>query len=157
MNPGDCDDDGAAGILMPIPSFHRRGQYQYFPKFQNTSSFFVPPWFDEWSEALLAFPFMRLLGITIVTVLEDNGVVIKKNPLAFWFYKTLFSSSVYTKRLLQRLIKRGIRNTFISSSWSLYENTFLSRPMITIYSLAYTCIICITYKAYKCPKRHILG
>ena len=78
MNPGDCDDDGAAGILMPIPSFHRRGQYQYFPKFQNTSSFFVPPWFDEWSEALLAFPFMRLLVITIVTVLEDNGVVIKK-------------------------------------------------------------------------------
>ena len=107
MNPCDCDDDGAAGILMPSPSFHRRGQYQYFPKFQNTSSFFVPPWFDEWSEALLAFPFMRLLVITIVTVLEDNGVVIKKNPLAFWFCKTLFSLSVDTNRLLQRLIKMG--------------------------------------------------
>ena len=106
MNPGDCDDDGAAGILMPSPSFHRRGQYQYFPKFQNTSSFFVPPWFDEWSEALLAFPFMRLLVITIVPQLEDNGTVTKKTPV-FWFCKTLFSLSVDTKRLLQCLIEMG--------------------------------------------------
>ena len=68
-------------FLCPAPLFRGGGQYQHFPKFQNTLSIFVPPWFDEWSEALLAFPFMRLLVITIVdciTILEDNGNVIKQ-------------------------------------------------------------------------------
>ena len=54
---------------------------------------------------------MRLLVITIVdciTILEDNGNVIKK-PLAFCLCKTRFSLSVDTKSLLQGLIKMGYR------------------------------------------------